>query len=92
MDPARRQLYSSANGDRWFLVRDGESGQVFVRHEPNLPSGGNASTIEIGTFLSQGPRGPEHQALLGLIGSLVDNEGPTPQARSGKSQRRLRPG
>ncbi len=63
-----RELYSSANGDRWHLVRDG--GRVFIRHQANLPSGGHVAEIEIGTFLSQG-RGPEQQALLRLIGTLV---------------------
>ncbi len=33
-----RELYSSPNGDRWYL--DVDLGQVFIRHEPNFPSGG----------------------------------------------------
>ena len=65
-----RKLYSSPNGDRWYLIRDG-SGEIFVRHEANLASGGNVAHIEIGTFLSSG-RGPEHQELLRLIGTLLD--------------------
>jgi hypothetical protein len=66
-----RELYSSANGDSWLLVHDAEHNRVFVRHVPNAPSGGKAQEIGIATFLSRGPRGPEHQALLNLIGSLV---------------------
>jgi hypothetical protein len=31
-----RELYSSPNGDRWYLARDVDLGQVFIRHEPNL--------------------------------------------------------
>ena len=69
MASVARELYHSANGDRWYLVRD--SGRVFIRHQANLPSGGHIAEIEIGTFLSQG-RGPEQQALLRLIGTLVD--------------------
>src|SRR6266567_155361 len=38
-------------GDRWLLARDPDSGRVFVRHEPNLPSGGQVADIEIGAFL-----------------------------------------
>ncbi len=38
---------------------------------PNLPSGGKASVVEVGEFLSRG-HGPEQQALLRLIGSLVE--------------------
>jgi hypothetical protein len=66
-----RTLYSSPNGDRWLLCRDTEADRVFVRHEANAPSGGQASEIEIGDFLSRGPLNPEQQALLRLIGALV---------------------
>jgi hypothetical protein len=68
-----RELYSSPNGDRWFLCRDPATGNIFVRHEPNLPSGGRPSNIDIGAFLSRGPRNPEHQALLHLIGTLIED-------------------
>jgi hypothetical protein len=68
-----RQLYASPNGDRWFLVRDPSSGRVFVRHEPNAASGGRPTEPEIGEFLVRGGRGPEHQELLRLIGTLVDD-------------------
>ena len=66
-----RELYSSANGDRWHLVRDPESGHLFVRHEPNAASGGEAADIGIAEFLIRGVYGPEHVALLRLIGTLV---------------------
>ena len=66
-----RHLYNSPNGDCWVLCRDPDTERVFVRHEPNAPSGGKASELEIGAFLSRGPLNPEHQALLGLIGTLV---------------------
>lgn len=68
----RRELYSSPNGDRWFLSRDPATGNVFIRHEANIPSGGQQTDIDIGAFLS-GPReSPERQALLHLIGTLVE--------------------
>jgi hypothetical protein len=66
-----RELYHSANGDRWYLVRDDESEEVFVTHRPNAASGGQSTDIELGTFFSQTGQGPQHQALLRLIGSLV---------------------
>jgi hypothetical protein len=69
-----RELYSSPNGDRWYLARDVDLGQVFIRHEPNLPSGGEASHIEVGAFLSRGGQGPEHRELLRLIGTLVERD------------------
>jgi hypothetical protein len=68
-----RELYGSANGDRWSLARDPASGRVFVRHEPNASSGGRASDIEVGAFLSRDARGSEHQELLRLIGTLVED-------------------
>jgi hypothetical protein len=67
-----KDIYSSANGDRWSLVCDPDSGRVFVRHEPNASSGGRTSDISIGEFLVRGGHGPEHQELLRLISTLVD--------------------
>ena len=69
-----RELYNSANGDSWDLVRESGSGRVFVRHEPNASSGGRASEIEVGRFLTQGGHGPQHQELLRLIGTLVEED------------------
>lgn len=68
----RRELYRSPNGDTWFLGREPESGRAFVIHQPNAPSGGRLSHIELGAFLRESAGGPEHQALLRLIGTLVD--------------------
>ena len=72
MPIAARELYRSANGDRWLLVRD-DLGRVFVRHEANLPSGGNVTDSEMGDFLRHGGLGPEKQELLRLIGTLVED-------------------
>jgi hypothetical protein len=66
-----REIYRSANGDRWLLARDPDADRVFVRHEPNLSSGGQVADIEIGAFLIAAGNGPEKQELLRLIGSLV---------------------
>src|SRR3984893_17687684 len=63
-------LYQSPNGDSWFLARDPATGLAFVRHQANAPSGGQVTDIEIGAFLS-GPRNPEHEALLRLIGTSI---------------------
>jgi hypothetical protein len=68
-------LYRSPNGDTWFLARDPETGSAFVRHQANTPSGGQVTDTELGAFLS-GPRNPEHEALLRLIGaSILDPHG-----------------
>ena len=68
-----RVLYESANGDIWRLIRDPGSGLAMVEHRPNVSSGGRTSLIEIGQFPRAGGNGPEHQALLQMIGTLVDD-------------------
>ncbi len=76
-----RELYRSGpNGDQWSLVRETKSGRVFIEHKPNISSGGQTSHMEIGDFLAHGGGGPEHQALLRLIGTLVEKttSPPTP--------------
>ena len=67
-----RELYASPNGDRWLLARYAESGRIFVQHVPNVPSGGQPSNIELAEFLARGGNPPEQQALVRLIGTLVE--------------------
>jgi hypothetical protein len=67
-----RDLYRSPNGDRWSLVRDADSHDVMVRHQPNAASGGEATDMDVGEFLLRGGEGPEHQALLRLIADLAN--------------------
>ncbi|TXN75480.1 hypothetical protein FV228_03845 [Methylobacterium sp. WL18] len=51
--------------------REPGDGSAFIIHQPNGPSGGRRSHIELGTFLADGSGKPEQQALLRLIGTLV---------------------
>ena len=67
----RRELYRSPNGDSWFLGREPGDGRAFIIHQPNAPSGGRLSHIELGEFL-RSRDGPEQRALLRLIGTLVE--------------------
>jgi hypothetical protein len=69
--PERRELYRSPNGDSWFLGREPTNGRAFIIHKPNAPSGGRLSHIELDEFLRD-QKGPEQQALLRLIGTLVE--------------------
>jgi hypothetical protein len=62
------KIYHSENGDSWFLCRD-QDGHAYVGHQPNKPSGGQFTRIEIHDFLGQGRSGPEHRALIALIGT-----------------------
>ena len=68
----RRELYRSPNGDTWYLGREPQNGHAFVIHQPNGPSGGQLSHVKLSDFLQGAKNGPEHQALLRLIGTLVD--------------------
>jgi hypothetical protein len=68
----QRRIYRSENGDTWWLCR--ADGRVFIIHEANIPSGGRITEIEIGEFLGNGKMGPEHQALLHVIGKLTELE------------------
>ena len=52
--PDRRELYRSPNGDTWFLGREPANGHAFVIHQPNAPSGGRLSHIEVGPSLERG--------------------------------------
>jgi hypothetical protein len=70
MTSGTRELYRSSNGDQWHLVRETDSGRVLIKHQPNTASGGRTSYVEIAEFFTDG-HGPEHQALLQLIGTLV---------------------
>jgi len=65
-----REFYSSSNGDRWLLFHEPRSGRVFIKHEPNVASGGDTSLIEVGEFLMQN-HGAQHSELLRLISTLV---------------------
>jgi hypothetical protein len=77
MSDARLPLYASPNGDRWSLCRGEGPADVFVLHEANIPSGGVTSRVELGPFLLDGTPGPQHEALLRLLGALVDRGGAT---------------
>jgi len=60
-------IYRSANGDRWKLVRDTETGRATVRHEANPASGGTVLETEVEDFLSIDGSGPEFAALRRLL-------------------------
>lgn len=68
----RRELYRSPQGDCWFLGRDPSSGRAIVIHEEGRPSEGGVKCIDLSVFLARDVNGPEHQALLRLIATLID--------------------
>lgn len=74
MLPMRMLIHHGSNDDRWYLCRGDWPTDVFVFHDPNGPSGGMASRIELASFLGSENGSPEHQALLVMIGTLVGAE------------------
>ena len=60
-------FYRSSNGDRWQLIRDTASGRSFVRHEPNLSSGGRTTDTDIQEFLERTGSSPQNLALRELL-------------------------
>ena len=71
MRTREKELYRSANGDRWAIVLDGSTGTPQILHQPNRASGGKSSLTEIGDFLVRDAHGPQHAELLRLIGTLA---------------------
>jgi hypothetical protein len=65
-----QDFYRSSNGDRWQLVDDPDTGRSFVRHEPNLASGGRVTETDIGEFLDRTGTSPENLALRALLDRL----------------------
>ena len=88
MPTMRTQIHASGDDDRWFLCQGDDAADVFVFHEPNGPSGGTPSRIELAAFLASGSGSPEHRTLLTMIGSLVG----TAHAGSGTTDRGPEPG
>jgi hypothetical protein len=77
MTQISRVLYTSSNGDCWFLVsEDREPDLVFVVHESNAAAGGHRTEVDIATFLNQSGSPPEKQALLRLISGLAEGTAP----------------
>jgi hypothetical protein len=64
----QRKIFGSGKGDSWWLYRD-DCGSVFVLQEDYS---GQITKWEIASFLSHPHPGPEHQALVDLIGKLTE--------------------
>ena len=71
-----RQLYRSSSGDVWLLGRDPDSGRVMVVHRANPASGGNVEDVEIDVLGPKRRHTAEAQALVQLIGTLVEDAMP----------------
>jgi hypothetical protein len=70
-----QDFYRSSNGDRWQLVRDTDSGRSFVRHEPNLSSGGRITDTEVNEFLERTGSSPQNLALRALLDRQTRTDG-----------------
>jgi hypothetical protein len=72
MTQSVEEIYRSANGDRWTLIRDLNSGRPSARHEANPSSGGQVTEMDVEAFLSIGGSGPEFAALRRLLDTPTD--------------------
>jgi hypothetical protein len=61
-------FYRSSNGDRWQLIRDTATGRSFVRHEPNLLSGGRTTDTDVEEFLNRTGSQPRESRIAGALG------------------------
>jgi hypothetical protein len=68
-------FYRSSNGDRWQLIRDTATGRSFVRHEPNLLSGGRTTDTDVEEFLNRIGSSPENLALRALLDKQARSDG-----------------
>ena len=71
------QRHEGADEDRWGLVFDTDANRLFVEHEKtrgDMRGSGYAvdtDEIDVTAFLNE--RGPGHQALVQLLGSLFED-------------------
>jgi len=65
-----RQLYRTAHGEAWLLVKD-EAGAPAIEHRASDP-GATPERLGVTAFLTSRQPGPQQQELLRLIGTLVD--------------------
>jgi hypothetical protein len=68
-------FYRSSNGDRWQLVRETAWGRSFVRHEPNLSSGGRTTDTDVEEFLNRTGTSPQNLALRALLDKQAHTDG-----------------
>lgn len=63
-------FYKSANGDEWRLVED-VGHRRFVRHIPNVSSGGEVDVVDLEAFRLHSPRSPQNDYLEKLLASTA---------------------
>jgi len=79
------EFATSSNGDRWFLDRNEERGELSVVHRGNEPSGGHETRTSVQAFLNHAPGSPECCALVALLSADDDNSGEAKDSRTSSS-------
>jgi hypothetical protein len=74
-------FYRSSNGDRWQLICDTASGRSFVRHEPNLSSGGRTIDTDVEELLNRTGSSPQNLASRALLDKRAPRMGASPRRR-----------
>lgn len=72
MDKTTSAFFASANGDKWFLERDGSAIEPTVIHRANPASGGAETRGSVDDFLKVAGDHPQGQALRN---ALAENSG-----------------
>ncbi|GGG22728.1 hypothetical protein GCM10010924_60330 [Rhizobium wenxiniae] len=83
MNETKSEFFISANGDRWFLERDGNATEPTVVHRANPASGGTETRGSVDDFLKVAGHHPQGDALryaLAEPSSLEEGGNPQPVA------------
>ena len=89
MNVKKSEFFASANGDKWFLERDGSATESTVIHRANPASGGAETRWSVDDFLKVAGDHPQGQALRNALAENSDLEdGPDaePTAEQGHGQ------
>jgi len=66
MSASTQTLYSSSNGDTWFLETS-DVGPCFVLHQANAAAGGTKTRLPVKEFLERAGAGPEREAVIRMM-------------------------
>ena len=88
-----QRIYTSSSGDIWDLVREEGTGCLYVKHTPNLASGGMGSYIDLVTFLGRNSHSDWSSVVVGhrkgalRFTYLGDKDNPWTRSSAGAQRR-----
>jgi hypothetical protein len=69
-----KEFFASSNGDTWYLVFEGKTGDPTVLHRANTASGGAETEMPVAEFLQIAGSHPQGQALRDVLADLSSSE------------------